>query len=98
MRVWGGAVSAAHLVLGALGWAVLGVAPWFFAGCAVLTLAVTLLAAPLMRRRPPGDDRRGPGPQGPEPEPEPPWWPDFERDFRAHVASLDVPPPRAIAS
>ncbi len=98
MRVWGAAVSALHLTLGALGWTLLGVAPWFFAGCAALTLAGSLLAAPLLRR-PPGDDGRGGrGPDHPEPSPEPPWWPDFERDFRDHVRSLDVPPPRAIAS
>jgi hypothetical protein len=56
--------------------------PWFFAGCAVLTLAVTLLAAPMMRRPPRDDDGRG---GGGDDEPEPPWWPDFERDFRAYA-------------
>jgi hypothetical protein len=55
--------------------------PWFFAGCAVLTLAVTLLAAPMMRRPPRDDDGRG---GGGDDEPEPPWWP-FERDFRAYA-------------
>jgi hypothetical protein len=81
MRVWGASVSAGHLVLGTLGWLLLGVPPWFFAGCAILTLAVTLLAAPLLRRRP-GDD--GPG-GGDDPDPDPSWWPDFERDFRAYA-------------
>jgi hypothetical protein len=85
MRVWGASVSAGHLVLGTLGWLLLGVPPWFFAGCAVLTLAVTLLAAPLLRRRP-GDDGPGGGDgAGGDPSPEPPWWPEFERGFRAYA-------------
>ena len=84
MRAWGAAVSTAHLALGALGWALLGVAPWFFAGCALVTLAVALLAAPLMGR-PPEDGPGGPGGGGEGPvDPEPPWWPGFERDFRAY--------------
>jgi hypothetical protein len=83
MRAWGAAVSAGHVLLGTLGWAVLGVAPWFFAGCAALTLFVTQLAAPLLRRRPPGGDDPGGG--LPDPEPQPPWWPEFERDFRAYA-------------
>ncbi len=80
MRVWGASVSAGHLALGTLGWLLLGVAPWFFGGCALLTLTVTLLAAPLLRR-PPGDDDHG---GGSDDDPDPPWWPDFERDFRAY--------------
>ena len=87
MRVWGASVSSGHLALGTLGWLLLGVAPWFFAGCAVLTLAVTLLAAPLLRRRP-GDD--GPGGGGWEDDPEPPWWPDFERGFRAYARQREL--------
>ena len=86
MRVWGGAVSAGHLVLGALGWLLLGVPPMFFAGCAAVTLAVALLAAPLMApRRDDGEDGGGGGggPDGPGGG-EPPWWPEFERDFRAY--------------
>jgi hypothetical protein len=83
MRVWGAAVSAAHLVLAIAGWALLGVPPWFFAGCAVLSLGIALAAAPLMRRRP-GGGPGGPGGEGRPEDPQPPWWPGFERDFRAY--------------
>jgi hypothetical protein len=85
MRAWGAAVSTGHVVLGALGWLLLGVPPVFFAGCAAVTLAIALLAAPLMRPRP-DDGEGGEGGEGP-PTPdggEPPWWPDFERAFRAY--------------
>lgn len=84
MRAWGAAVSAGHLVLGALGWLLLGVPPAFFAGCAAVTMAVALLAAPLLRRRPDDDGDDGPGGRGPADD-GPPWWPRFERDFRAYV-------------
>ena len=86
MRAWGAAVASGHLALGLAGWLLLGVPPWFFGGCAVLTFAVALLAAPLMERRPDdgGDDGHGGGGPG---DPEPPWWPEFERDFRAHAES-----------
>ena len=85
MRAWGAAVSSGHFALGLAGWLWLGIPPWFFGGCALLTLGVALLAAPLMRpRRDDGDDDEGGG--GPDPsEPEPPWWPEFEREFREHV-------------
>jgi hypothetical protein len=84
MRAWGASVSAGHLVLGTLGWALVGVPPVFFAGCAALTFAVALLAAPLMRR-PPEDDGGGGGGGPPPPDGgEPPWWPEFERAFRAY--------------
>jgi hypothetical protein len=83
MRAWGAIVSSGHVVLALAGWLVLGIPPWFFGGCALLTLGVALLAAPLMRpRQDPGDDDHGGGP-GPK-VPGPPWWPDFERDFRAY--------------
>ena len=83
MRAWGAIVSSGHLVLALAGWLVLGIPPWFFGGCALLTLGVALLAAPLMRpRREPGDDDYGGG--GGPPDPGPPWWPEFERDFRAY--------------
>jgi hypothetical protein len=86
MRTWGATVSAGHLVLGLAGWLTLGIPPWFFGGCALLTLGIFLLAAPLMR--PPrdddgGDDGRGGG--GSPDEPEPPWWPEFEREFRDYA-------------
>jgi hypothetical protein len=84
MRASGAAISSGHLSLGLAGWLLLGVPPWFFGGCALLTLAIFLLAAPLMRpRRDDGDDD---GPRGPEPDdPEPPWWPEFERELRDYA-------------
>ena len=85
MRVWGGAVASGHVALGLAGWIALGVPPWFFGGCALLTLGVALLAAPLMRPRDdgPGDDDGGLG-AGPE-DPEPPWWPAFECELRSYM-------------
>ena len=85
MRAWGAAISSGHVCLGLAGWLLLGVPPWFFAGCALLTLGIFLLAAPLMR--PPHDDDGGDdGPGGGSPEdPEPPWWPEFEREFRDYA-------------
>jgi hypothetical protein len=86
MRAWGAAVASGHLALGLAGWLALGIPPWFFGGCAVLTLGVALLAAPLMAPRgdDDGDDHGGgPGPA----DPEPPWWPEFERAFRAYAES-----------
>ncbi len=90
MRAWGAGISAGHLVLGTLGWLLLGVPPYFFAGCAAVTLAGSLLAAPLMRPRgDDGDDGGGGGPDGPDGD-EPPWWPDFEREFRAYAERRQV--------
>ena len=86
MILWGLAISTGHVVLGLVGRIVLDVpgSLLFFGMCAGLTLAVAVVAAPLLRpRRPPPDD---PGePRGVEPEP-PPWWPEFERDFRAYAS------------
>ena len=85
MRAWGAAISSTHLCLGLAGWLLMGVAPWFFAGCALLTLGIFWLAAPLMRPRPDDDgDDGGPGGWRPD-EPEPPWWPEFEREFRDYA-------------
>jgi hypothetical protein len=85
MVMWGLAISAGHVVLGLVGRFALEVpgSLLFFGLCAALTLAVALVAAPLLRpRRPPED----PGePRDEEPEP-PPWWPEFEREFRAYAA------------
>ena len=83
MRCWGVGVSAGHLVLGALGWLLIGVSPVFFGGCAAVTLAVALLAAPLMRPRGGGGGEGGRGGSGPPEDGEPPWWPQFERELRA---------------
>jgi hypothetical protein len=89
MRVWGGAVASGHVALGLAGWVVLGIPPWFFGGCALLTLGVALAAAPLMRPRDDGPDEGGGGP-GPGPvEPEPPWWPAFECELRSYLERRD---------
>ena len=85
MTLWGLAVSAGHLALGLVGRLALEVpgSLLFFGLCAALTLAVALLGARLLRPgRPPGGEG---GPPADEPEP-PPWWPDFERDFRAYAS------------
>jgi hypothetical protein len=87
MRAAGGVVAAGHLLLGAIGSLVLGVpgAMLFFGLCAALSLGLALAVAPLLRARPRGEDG-DPPPPGRDPEPSPPWWPDFERDFRAWAA------------
>jgi hypothetical protein len=86
MRFWGAGISSGHVCLGLAGWLLLGIAPWFFGGCALLTLAIFWLAAPLMRppRDDDGGDDGGPGGEGPN-DPEPPWWPEFEREFRHYT-------------
>ena len=84
MRAWGAAISSGHVCLGLAGWLLLGIPPWFFGGCALLTLGIFLLAAPLMRPRRDGaatTTGRRPGPD----DPEPPWWPEFEREFRDYA-------------
>ena len=84
MRAWGAAISSGHVCLGLAGWLLLGVPPWFFGGCALLTLAIFLLAAPLMRPRDDDEGDDGFGDSDPE-DPEPPWWPEFEREFRHYA-------------
>jgi hypothetical protein len=89
MRASGAAISSGHLSLGLAGWLLLGVPPWFFGGCALLTLGVAMLAAPLMSPRDDGPDWGGGG-TGPLPEdPEPPWWPAFERELREYLDARD---------
>ena len=92
MRAWGAAISSGHVCLALAGWLLLGVPPWFFGGCALLTLGTFLLAAPLMRPRDdgPGDDGGGP-PRDPE-DPEPPWWPGFERELRRYMDARERTP------
>ena len=90
MRAWGAGISAGHLLLGTLGFLLMGVPPYFFAGCAVVTLGGALLAAPLLAPRG-GDDGDDGGGGLPLPEdPDPPWWPDFEREFRAYACLRDL--------
>jgi hypothetical protein len=85
MRAWGAGVAAGHVALGLVAAAVLGVpgSELFFGLCALTTLALSQLAAPLLRPR--GDDGREPPPEPPGDDPSPPWWPEFERAFRAEV-------------
>jgi len=85
MRLWGLAISSGHVVLGLLAHFVMHVpgALLFFGLCAALTLAVAFVTAPLLRPRRPPDDPGGLRRDEPEP---PPWWPEFERDFRAYAS------------
>ncbi len=86
MRAAGALVSATHLACGLAGWLGLGLpgAMLLFGLCAAVTLGLALVASPLMK--PPTDgDGGSPAPHGGAP-PDPPWWPDFERDFRDYAA------------
>ena len=87
MRIAGGAISATHVACGLLGWLAFGVpgALLLFGLCAAISLGLAILAAPLLERPPEDDGGLGAPPDGDGP-PEPPWWPAFERDFRAHAA------------
>ena len=84
MRAWGAGVAAGHAVLGVVAAVALAVprAALLFGLCALVTLVLSLVAAPLLEPRR-GDDDGGGG--GAHPEPPPPWWPEFERDFRAYA-------------
>jgi hypothetical protein len=90
MRAWGTGVSVGYAVLGVIGSAVLHVpgSEVLFGLCALVTLVLSLLVAPLLRpvRRDDGDGGIGP-PRWPD-EPPPPWWPEFEREFRAYAERL----------
>jgi hypothetical protein len=90
MRAWGAGVSAGYAALGVVGAAVLHVpgSELFFGPCALFTLALALLVAPLLRPRGDGDGDGGIGPPQPPDEPPPPWWPEFEREFRAYAERL----------
>lgn len=89
MRAWGAGVSAGYVVLAVVG-AVLHVpnAEVLFGLCAALTLALSLIAAPLLRPRRRDDGDGGIGAPGPPDDPSPPWWPEFEREFRAYADRL----------
>jgi hypothetical protein len=86
MRIWGAGVSAGYAALAVAG-AMLDVprSEVLFGLCAVLTLALALIVAPLLRPR--GDDGDG-GLGVPLPDEPPPWWPEFEREFRAYAERL----------
>jgi hypothetical protein len=89
MRAWGAGVSAGYAVLGVSA-ALLHIpgSGLVFGLCAALTLALSLIAAPLLepRRRDDGDGGVSP-PAEPDYSP-PPWWPEFEREFRGYAERL----------
>lgn len=83
-------VAAVHWVL-ALAVLLLGSAPtalWLALSGALLS-AVSVVAYRLIVRADPGDgdDREPDAP----PDAEPPWWPQFERELRAHVERRGQP-------
>jgi hypothetical protein len=89
MRAWGAAVSAGYAVLAVAG-ALLHVpgSEALFGLCALVTLALSQIAAPLLHPRRRDDDDGGIGaPREPD-EPPPPWWPEFERQFREYAERL----------
>ena len=87
MRAWGAGVSAGYAVLAVAG-AMLDVprSEVLFGLCAVVTLVLSLIVAPLLHPRSPDDGDGGLG--APLPGEPPPWWPEFERDFRAYAERL----------
>jgi hypothetical protein len=88
MRVWGAGVSAGYVVLAIVGAAFhIPNADLLFGLCAVLTLMLSLIVAPLLRPRRSDEDDGGIGAPPPD-DPEPPWWPDFEREFRDYADRL----------
>jgi hypothetical protein len=84
MRVAGVSVAALHLACGLLGWLALELpgSMLLFGLCAVVTLVVALVTAPLLDP-PPRNDGGTPDHSGGD-APEPPWWPEFERALREH--------------
>jgi hypothetical protein len=87
MRVWGAGVSGGYVLLGVAG-EVLDVprAGLLFGLCALLTFVLALVAAPRLRPRR-GEDGDG-GLGAPRDDDPPPWWPEFEREFRAYADRL----------
>jgi hypothetical protein len=90
MRAWGAAVSGGYAGLGVVGGVVLHVpgAEVLFGLCALVTLVLALVIAPLLRPRRPDDGDGGIGARLPDRPPPPPWWPEFEREFRAYDERL----------
>ena len=89
MRAWGAGVAAGYAALGLIGGLALRIpgAEVLFGLCAVITLALALVIAPLLKPRGPDDGDGGVSPPRP-PDPSPPWWPEFERDFREYAERL----------
>ena len=52
---------------------------------ALLWVAAVLSITTYLVLRAPSEDGGDDGPGPPDEDPEPPWWPDFERQFRDHV-------------
>ena len=98
MRARVAAVGAGATVLEAAGgtWGLAVLGPdriaLFLVACAAATALVTVVLWHFLGRPPAGTDG-GPGPGGRPPggDPPPPWWPEFERDFRRHVRSQRSP-------
>ena len=88
MRAWGAGVSAGYVVLGVAA-AAAGIpgSELLFGLCAVVTLTLSLLVAPLLKPRGRDDGDGGVRPPPPD-DPPPPWWPEFEREFRAYAERL----------
>ena len=77
-------VAAAEVVLGI---ALSGTAPYFWT-CAAVTVAFAIVARRLVEPPPGGRGRDIPGDAEP---PEPPWWPEFEAQFRDHLLTARDP-------
>jgi hypothetical protein len=92
MRAWGAGVAAGHGILALTAALALGDgrSAAVFGLCALLTLALSLAFAPLLRR-PPDDGDDGGSARPPDDDP-PPWWPEFEREFRAYVDKRPTTP------
>jgi hypothetical protein len=89
MRAWGIGVSAGYAVLAVAGAALrVPQSEILFGLCALLTLVLSLVIAPLLRPRGGDDGDGGIGaPREPD-DPPPPWWPEFEREFREYAERL----------
>jgi hypothetical protein len=90
MRAWGAGVAAGYAALGAIAGVAFRVpgAELLFGLCAVITLVLALIVAPLLEPRRRDDGDGGTGAQLPPDEPSPPWWPEFEREFREYAERL----------
>jgi hypothetical protein len=89
MRAWGAGVSAGYAALGVAAFvADIPGSELLFGLCAVLTMTLSLIVAPLLKPRRGDDDDGGIRPPRPPDDGPPPWWPEFEREFRAHVDRL----------
>jgi|Tabmets5t2r1_1033131.scaffolds.fasta_scaffold41617_2 hypothetical protein len=90
MRAWGAGVAGGYAALGLIGGVALHIpgAELLFGLCAILTLILALVVAPLLKPRRHDDDDGGVSPPPPPDDPPPPWWPEFERQFRDYAERL----------